>query len=125
MSLTDQNERQAAEYLLGGLEEPERVRLQQRLFEDDSYFALLLDVENDLMDAYAAGQLSADDRKRFEACLQGTSAQQDKLAFARALQRKGRHVVRAWLSVAAAVVLLAVMSYVAWENRAPKAGPPA
>ena len=65
MSFTDQNERQAAEYLLGGLEEPERIQLQQRLFEDDSYFALLLDVENDLMDAYAAGKLSGEDRQRF------------------------------------------------------------
>ena len=125
MSFTDQNERQAAEYLLGGLEEPERIQLQQRLFEDDSYFALLLDVENDLMDAYAAGKLSGEDRQRFEACLQGTSEQREKLAFARALQRTGRHVFRAWLPVAAAVVLLAGLSYFAWENRTAKTAPAA
>lgn len=124
MSFQEQLEQEAAEYLLGGLAESERSAIHSRLFEDDTYFALLLDVENDLMDAYAAGTLSRGDRIRVEKHLLSTSDQQQKLAVAMALQRR-RSAVPRWIPAAAVALLLIATSLLLRDRWPSSARPPA
>lgn len=52
-------------YLLGGLAEGERDRLEDLYFEDDGALERLLAAENDLIESYAAGRLTAEERERF------------------------------------------------------------
>jgi len=53
-------------YLLGDLAEEERDRLQESYFADTRLFSRLLSAEADLIDAYGRGELTEDERKRFE-----------------------------------------------------------
>src|SRR5258705_42314 len=53
-------------YLLGKLSDSETARLEERYFADDSVFNEIETAEDELVDAYARGSLSSDDRKRFE-----------------------------------------------------------
>jgi len=75
-------------YLLGDISEEERSEIEQAYFADDAFFEQLIDVRNDLVDAYARGMLSAEDRKRFEERLLTTESGSDRVGFARALQQK-------------------------------------
>lgn len=73
-------------YLFYESSEAERARLEARFFDDDALFYELLDLENDLTDRYARGELGETDRRRFKASLKKSSARRDKLANAQALQ---------------------------------------
>jgi len=53
-------------YLLGELSEQEQAQLEEAYFADDARFERFLAVKDDLIDAYARGDLTAEKRARFE-----------------------------------------------------------
>lgn len=126
-------------YLLGELTEGEQERLEEELFEQEEYIADLAVAEDDLIDAYVAGELSGRQRERFESFFLSSPRRKQRLAAAQALaasrqvhrvpvERKGLQVVggrslsRAlgrWiapLAAAAAVVLVAGGAFVAVQT---------
>ena len=102
-------------YLLGGLSEEERERLQAEYLRDPELFDRLVAAEEDLIDAYVRGELGEDDRNRFEERFGKTPAQKQRLHVARMLQTaasphaaaSSRARLKRWLPAAAAVVLVA------------------
>lgn len=74
-------------YVLGGLDERERERLEAGYFEDDDAFEQMLIAEEELTDAYARGELSGEERARFEACYLSSSRGRERVHFSRALAR--------------------------------------
>ena len=60
------NEKLISRYLLGELPEEQQVEIEDRAFSDKDYLATITTVENDLIDEYVRGELSAPDRQRFE-----------------------------------------------------------
>jgi hypothetical protein len=77
-------------YLLGQLPESKRSRLADRYFDDEELFDELLDVENELLDAYVGGRLTPQDRKDFRAYLTHLPDGLAKLSTAYAL-KEGRN----------------------------------
>ena len=55
-----------ARYLLGELSEPEQAQFEDSYFADDLLFERFLAVKEDLIDAYARGDLGGPKRERFE-----------------------------------------------------------
>lgn len=75
------------QYLLGQLSETEAERLENRFAEDETALAQTLAVEDDLVDRYVAGKMSAHERKNFEQNYAVTPEKQNKIANARALHQ--------------------------------------
>lgn len=102
-------------YLLGSLPEEETLRLDELSIADDEFAVRLRAAEHDLIDAYIAGELSAEDRARFEALYAKSPDRRDGFAFASALAaRMVRPGDRTWWyrgAAAAAMVLLAIGGY--------------
>jgi hypothetical protein len=76
-------------YLLGEVSDGERAELEEKYFADDEFFEQLVEAQNDLVDAYLAGSLTAAERKRFEERFLTTNAASESVKFADAL----RHMV--------------------------------
>lgn len=99
-------------YLLHKLPESERRAFEDRWMCENHLFEQLQDAEADLLDAYARGELSGQDRERVEKYLLGTSAQRQKLHFAQALARTfvppARKVNWRFIAAIAAAVVLAI-----------------
>ena len=57
---------QLTQYLLGQVSPSERERLEREYFSNDDTFREMLSAEDDLIDAYARGELSATERRQFE-----------------------------------------------------------
>jgi hypothetical protein len=74
-------------YLLGELAREEQQRLEERLLTEDEYFERLLLVEDELIDSYVQGKLSATERGRFDRHFLATPEHQQKLRFAKALKK--------------------------------------
>ncbi|HSB10807.1 MAG TPA: hypothetical protein VLM38_15065, partial [Blastocatellia bacterium] len=74
-------------YLLGELNEAEQQRLEERLLTERELFDLLPVIEDELVDDYLGGQLSSDERGRFESYFVSTPDRRRKLSFAMALRR--------------------------------------
>ena len=74
-------------YLLGDLNPDEREQLEQRLTFDPNAFEELLLVEEKLIDDYLEGVLSAHEKKKFRKIFLATPERQQKLSFAKALNR--------------------------------------
>ena len=55
------NEKLISQYLLGELPEEQQVEIEDRAFSDKDYLAAITTVENDLIDEYVRGELSAAD----------------------------------------------------------------
>jgi hypothetical protein len=72
-------------YLLGGLSSHERSEVARHYFEAGDLFDELLDVENYLVDQYARGRLSEDERRAFEGYLRRLPDGRQKLAVSIAL----------------------------------------
>lgn len=72
-------------YLLGRLPAEEQARIEALLFEDRDSIDLVRDSEDDLIDRYLAGELSAQDRAAFEQAFAASSSRRERIAFARAL----------------------------------------
>src|ERR1700730_12869410 len=74
-------------YLLGSLPEEEADRLDELSIADDGFAWRLSAVENDLVDAYARGELSAETLEPFEAHYLSSPKRLEKVAFARTWRR--------------------------------------
>jgi hypothetical protein len=72
-------------YLLGELSTEERAEITEGYFEDDDWFDELLDVENELLDRYARGSLSENDREAFRLYVERLPDGRQKIAVAEAL----------------------------------------
>jgi len=74
-------------YLLGELNDEERREVQERLFRDDDYFERLCAAENELVDAWARGEMEPARRARFEDYYLASPGRRRKAAAAEALAR--------------------------------------
>ena len=79
------NEQLMVRYLLGELPESEVERLDEQSFTDDDFFRRLQTVENDLIDAYARGEMSPGEREQFERRFLTTPKRRERVSFAEAL----------------------------------------
>lgn len=73
------------QYILGGLPERERERLEALYFEDDDAFEQVLIAEEELTDAYVRGELSMDERAQFEKSYLSSPRGCERVQFARSL----------------------------------------
>lgn len=131
-------------YLLDDCSDDERRQVEEQFFASDGSFERLCELEEDLIERYAAGELSSDERARFERAY-ASSPRRDRVLFSRALQTLTSRAAsveavpqtaadasagRGWLSwlrldspalrfslVAASVVLLAGAVAVGVQNR--------
>lgn len=69
-------------YLLCDLPDEERLRVEERFFQDDSYFEELLSLEDELIYEYRQGNLNARERLLFEKHLLTSSQDKRKAKFA-------------------------------------------
>jgi hypothetical protein len=72
-------------YLLGQLPEEETERLDELSIVGDDFACRLRDVENDLVDAYASGELSGETLARFQSSYLSSPEGREKVKFARVL----------------------------------------
>ena len=72
-------------YLLGELSEQERSEFEERYFADADVFNEVLQVESQLVDAYAREQLSTEERERFEQSYLTHPALRNRARFSKAL----------------------------------------
>jgi hypothetical protein len=89
------DQKTATRFLLGELAEDERERLERRLLEDGPAGDAVAAAEDDLLDAWAAGELPRGQRLAFERRLRGSASLRRRAAFARALARAVRGDARA------------------------------
>lgn len=95
-------------YLLGELEEEEEARLEEVLFTDE-YNAQLLAVEDDLIEAYARGELTRSQRESFESHFLQMPGRRERVELAQDLarimaeeERSGWRSLLEWLRTPAA-----------------------
>ena len=74
------------DYLLGTLTEEEAEQLDELSFTDDELAARLQVIENDLVDAYARGELSGALLERFNSHYLASPKRREKAVFARGFQ---------------------------------------
>ena len=72
-------------YLLGKLPDSEAAQLEERYFVEDGVFDEIETEEDELVDAYVRGTLSAEDRKRFERNVSRSPRLAERVEFARLL----------------------------------------
>src|SRR5262249_50692822 len=80
----ESDQRQIELYLLGALPESETERLDELSLTDDGFAEQLRGAENDLVDAYARGELSEDMAQGFRARYLASPRRRAKLRFAQA-----------------------------------------
>jgi hypothetical protein len=102
-------------YVLGTSPNDELERLDDELSRGaEGTFEELAVAEADLLDAYAAGELSTTERRQVEEIYGPTATGRRRLAFAGALRRKAtstpttRRPIPAWLPLAAAIAVVAL-----------------
>src|SRR5262245_52373460 len=71
--------------LLGEASEQEEQQLEERYFNNDDDFELMLAIEEELIDAYVSGDLTARQRERFEKYFLASPRRRQRVAFAQAL----------------------------------------
>src|SRR2546427_5799203 len=76
-------------YLLGHLPDEEAEQLDELGITDDSFVARVRAVENDLVDAYARGELSGDTLAQFESSYLSSPSRREKGRFAKAFVASG------------------------------------
>jgi len=80
------NENLISRYLLGELPEEQQIEIEDRAFSDKDYLATITTVENDMIDEYVRGELSAPDRQRFESRFLASAERRNRVEFAKALR---------------------------------------
>jgi anti-sigma-K factor RskA len=111
-------------YLLGFLTEDQSNAIEEKLFSDESFLALIEQVEDEIIDEYLEDSLSAADKQAVEDHFMEPAERREKLRFAGTLRshiqqkkkqnlsfERGWHVIRPvyfYAMSAAAVALLAV-----------------
>jgi len=76
-----------ARYLLGELSEQEQAELEEAYFADDALFERFRAVKDDLIDAYARGDLAGQKRERFEQYFLATEPRRERVEEARGFIR--------------------------------------
>jgi hypothetical protein len=66
-------------YLLDDLEEEEQEKIEERDASDDSFYLKLLATEDELIDSYVLGEISPEDRKKFEQAYLGNPHRRKKV----------------------------------------------
>jgi hypothetical protein len=74
-------------YLLGEVAGQDQSLIEERLLTDGQYFNQLARIEEELTDQYVRGELSKDDRVRFENHFMNASVRREGVAFAEALHK--------------------------------------
>ena len=74
-------------YLLGKLPQGEQEKLEEQLMTQDDTFTQLLIHEDELIDEYVSGSLSAQEREAFERHFLAAPERRQKLGFAQALTK--------------------------------------
>jgi hypothetical protein len=87
MQSSSQHENEIVRYLLGEMEEPELLAIENRLMSDSNFFSEVRAFEDELMDSYLNGELSSPQEKRFREHFLRTPARQQQLQFAQALRK--------------------------------------
>src|SRR5262245_12996886 len=85
MTRPDDQERALVAFLLGRLPPEEQARMEERVFVDDQANEELWATADDLIHAYLAGTLSADDRQRFESHFLTSPRRRERVEFVRSL----------------------------------------
>jgi hypothetical protein len=80
-----------ARYLLGKTTDAERQAIEDEYFSDNEAFQALAAVEDALVEEYVRGELSPDDRFRFETHVLGSREGREKLRLARSLIEVARN----------------------------------
>ena len=78
------SETKRVQYLLGLSAPAERELIESEYFEDEHAFQEMLAAEDDLMDAYARGELAGEERRRFEMRFMSSLRGRERVQFARA-----------------------------------------
>ncbi|HEX2164236.1 MAG TPA: hypothetical protein VHM02_09825, partial [Thermoanaerobaculia bacterium] len=94
MSPNPSQDDRASRYLLGLLSEGERERWEEALLHDRHAFEATLTAEDDLIDAYARGELARRERSAFERSFLVREGIAERLAFARALATAAKRRAR-------------------------------
>ena len=113
-------------WLLGLLAEQESRSLEERLITDSELYHELFIVEDELIDDYIAGRLSADERSAFESYFMNSPERQEQFRIANALRvyigdaketESSEEVKRRWpfaaMSLAAAALVIAALVWLA------------
>jgi hypothetical protein len=117
------NRDQLIAYLLHQMADEEREAFSERWFVEPDVCEDLRMTEADLLDAYARGKISSEQRKQIERCLLASSTQRQKLDFAKALATalpgaRPRRIPWPMLgAAAAALVLFASLALLIVRNR--------
>lgn len=85
MKLDNNNKEVYVRYLLGDQPESERERLEQEYFANPEVLQELSSAEDDLIDAYVRGALSARQRQHFEQYYLDSGSKRQRVEFARTL----------------------------------------
>lgn len=95
MERRPQDQENLRSYLLGLLPQEAQTPLEERLLTDNALYEELLIVENELIDEYLAGELTAQERARFESHFTNAPERRRQVRFAGALGRyvAGKHRV--------------------------------
>jgi hypothetical protein len=108
-------------WLLGLLPEQESRSFEERLITDSELYEEVFIAEEELIDDYIAGRLSADERKAFESYFMNSPERQEQFRIANALRvyigdAKVTKVNRRWpfaaMSLAAAAVVVAALVWI-------------
>src|SRR5688572_28396605 len=123
-------------YLLGQLPEEQQQRVEARIFADEQAQEEMLAVEEDLIDDYVRGDLSASDRANFESHFLSSERRAQKESLARALaatldtSSEEFHSVSSyrlrvpWAAAAAAVLVIAAAAWFALRSGPAPIPPP-
>src|SRR5215470_14317850 len=82
MNERSNDEEAVRQYLLGQLQEPEQVAIEERLLTDDAYYQRLEMIEDELIDDYITGVLSEADRQAFSSHFLSAPERHKQLKFA-------------------------------------------
>lgn len=78
------SEAKRVRYLLDLSSPAERERIESEYFEDDDAYQEMLITQNDLIDAYVRGELTSEERRRFEKSFMSSSRGRGRVQFAHA-----------------------------------------
>jgi len=118
LAVRSQAETTRIRYLLGLCSPAERERVEAEYFNDADAFEKMVGAEDDLIDAYARGELTTEERRRFEERFVNSSRGRERVQFARAFTGAvvppvvtKRVYGLARIAAVAAVVVVVVLSW--------------
>lgn len=84
---TETTSEQVKQYLLGTLSAEDKLRFEEKYFDDDNLFEEIEIVEDELIDAYVREQLAPRDRERFKEVVTASPRLTNRVDFARVLAK--------------------------------------